>query len=94
MAKEKTKKAAKAEDFKGKSADELNAMLLDLRKNQMNQRFQRAGGTLENTSEMRKTRRNIARVKTFLSQADQASGKNAEKKTTKKTAFKAAKKTA
>lgn len=93
MAKEKANKAAKAEDFKGKSADELNAMLLDLRKNQMNLRFQRAGGALENTSEMRKVRRNIARVKTFLSQADDASGQKAQKKTTK-TASKAAKKTA
>jgi len=29
----------KAEDLKGKSEDELNKMLLDLRKAQLNQRF-------------------------------------------------------
>ena len=72
MAKEKAKTAAKAEDLKGKSADELNAMLLDLRKNQMNMRFQKAGGGLEKTDAIRKVRRTIARVKTFLNQ--QANG--------------------
>ena len=70
MAKEQ--KTQKAEDLKGKSPDELNALLKDLRKQQMNMRFQRAGGQLENTSEMRKVRRTIARVKTVLNQ--QASG--------------------
>ncbi len=64
MAKE-TKKA-KAEDFKGKSVDELNAMLLTLRQEQMNLRFQRASGQIENTARMRTVRRTIARVKTFL----------------------------
>ncbi len=57
----------KAEDLKTKSEDELKKMLLDLRKEQFNLRFQRSGGTLENTSAIRKTRRSIARVKTFLS---------------------------
>ena len=66
MAKEQ--KTQKAEDLKGKSPDELNALLKDLRKQQMNMRFQRAGGQLENTSEMRKVRRTIARVKTVLNQ--------------------------
>jgi len=75
MAKEKEKKAVTAEDLRAKSADELNAMLLDLRKTQMNLRFQKAGGGLENTSEVRKVRRTIARVKTFLNQ--QASGAKA-----------------
>lgn len=80
MAKEKATKA-KAEDLKGKSADELNAMLLDLRKNQMNMRFQKAGGGMENPSEIRKNRRAIARVKTFLGQ--QAAPKAAAPKATK-----------
>jgi large subunit ribosomal protein L29 len=65
MAKKEQAKT-KAEDLKGKSPDELKAMLLDLRKRQMDMRFQRAGGQLENTSEIRKVRRTIARVKTFL----------------------------
>lgn len=87
MAKEK--KAVTAEDLKGKSPDELNTMLKDLRKQQMNMRFQRAGGTLENTSEMRKVRRTIARVKTFLNQqASDVAEKAAPK--AKKSATKAA----
>ena len=66
MAKDKAK--TKAEDLKNKSADELNTMLIDLRKQQMNLRFQKAGGSLENTSMMRAVRRTIARVKTYLNQ--------------------------
>jgi large subunit ribosomal protein L29 len=57
----------KAEEFKGKSVDELNKMLLDLKKEQVNQRFQKAGGQLEKMDVMRKTRRDVARVKTQLS---------------------------
>jgi large subunit ribosomal protein L29 len=57
----------KAEELKGKTTDQLVKMLLDLRKEQFNLRFQRSGGQLENTSQMRKVRRDIARVKTFIS---------------------------
>lgn len=56
----------KAEDLKAKTADELNKLLMDARKEQFNQRFQRAGGQLEKTHEIRKMRRNIARIKTFM----------------------------
>jgi len=58
----------KAEELKGKTADELNKMLMDLRKEQFNLRFQHSGGQLEATSQIRKVRRDIARVKTFMSQ--------------------------
>lgn len=68
MAKAKAKESNKAEDLVGKTADELNAMLLDLRKRQMDMRFQQAGGQLTNTAEIRAVRRTIARVKTFLGQ--------------------------
>lgn len=56
----------KAEDLKGKTPDELAQTLLDLRKEQFNLRFQKSGGQLENTAQIRKIRRNIARVKTFM----------------------------
>ena len=56
----------KAEDLRAKSEDELKKLLLDQRKAQFNMRFQRSGGQLEKTHEMRKVRRNIARIKTFL----------------------------
>lgn len=56
----------KADDLKGKSFDELNKMLLDLRKEQFNLRFQQSGGQLEKTDQIMKLRRDIARVKTFM----------------------------
>lgn len=56
----------KAEDLKTKTEDELKKLLLDARKAQLNMRFQRTGGQLEKTHEMKITRRNIARIKTFL----------------------------
>lgn len=58
----------KAEDLKGKTIDELTAMLMDLRKEQFNLRFQATGGQLEKTDQVRKVRRDIARVKTFMNQ--------------------------
>lgn len=58
----------KAEELQTKTVDELNKLLLDMRKEQLNLRFQRSGGSLENTSALRKNRRNIARIKTFLNQ--------------------------
>lgn len=61
----------KAEELKGKSKDELKKMLLDMRKEQFNLRFQLSGGQLENTAQMRKIRRDIARVKTVMSQQEE-----------------------
>ena len=62
----------KAEELKGKSVDELKKLLLEKRKEQFNLRFQLSGGQLENTSQMRKLRRDIARVKTFINQQSKA----------------------
>lgn len=82
----------KAEDLKTKSEDELKKMLLDLRKEQMNLRFQKQNGGLNDTSSLRKARRTIARVKTFLTNAvngeapKPAPKKTAKKKTEKKAA--------
>ena len=55
----------KPSDVRAKSADELQAMLLDLRKEQFNLRFQRATGQLESTNRIKILRRDIARVKTI-----------------------------
>ncbi|MFC0409287.1 50S ribosomal protein L29 [Roseomonas elaeocarpi] len=65
----------KIADVRAKSPDELKAMLLDLRKEQFNLRFQRATGQLEAVSRIRAVRRDIARVKTILGQSAQASQK-------------------
>lgn len=62
----------KIEDLKGKSADEMKKMLLDLRKEQFNARFQLSGGQLENTAQVRRIRRDIARIKTMMSSQEKA----------------------
>lgn len=62
----------KAEEFKGKTADELRKMLVDMRKKQFNLRFQKSGGQLEGTAQLRQVRRDIARIKTFLTQQQKA----------------------
>ena len=63
----------KAEELRGKSADELKSQLLDLKKESLNLRFQQASGQLENTARMRQVRRDVARIKTQLRTAQQAS---------------------
>jgi large subunit ribosomal protein L29 len=55
-------------DIRAKTADELQAQLLDLRKEQFNLRFQRATGQLEATGRVRVVRRDIARIKFVLSE--------------------------
>tara|TARA_B100001093_G_C26783295_1_gene995569 strand:- start:1480 stop:1701 length:222 start_codon:yes stop_codon:yes gene_type:complete len=69
-----------AEDLKTKSVDELAKIILDLRKDQFNARFQRAQGTLENTSVLRKNRREIARAKTILNEKRNSEGASKKKK--------------
>ncbi len=64
-----------ASDIRTKTPDELGAMLLDLRKEQFNLRFQRATGQQENTSRVRAVRRDIARVKTILAERTRAAVK-------------------
>ena len=49
--------------------EELQSKLVDLKKTQMNQRFQHVAGQLPKTHVLRKTRREIARVKTKLNVA-------------------------
>ena len=63
---------SKASDIRTKTADELAAVLLDLRKEQFNLRFQRATGQLQATGRIRQVRRDIARVKTVLGEQTRA----------------------
>ncbi len=58
----------KVEDLKGKSVDELKKTLLEKRKEQFNLRFKKTSQELENTSQLRNIRRDIARIKTFINQ--------------------------
>ena len=65
----------KVGDIRAKSADELKGMLLDLRKEQFNLRFQRATGQLEATGRIKVVRRDIARVKTVMGERERAASK-------------------
>ena len=58
----------KAKDLCVKSDVELNDELLSLRKAQFSMRMQVATQQLTNVSEIRKVRRDIARVKTVLNE--------------------------
>ena len=69
---------AKAEDLRTKTDDELSGRLLDLKKEQFNLRFQKASGQLENTSEFRRVRREIAQIKTIMHQRRDAAANTAQ----------------
>ena len=58
----------KASELKGKSVEELQAELLGLLREQFNLRMQQSSGQLAQTHLLREVRRNIARVKTVISQ--------------------------
>lgn len=60
-------------ELRGKSADELHKRLLELHREHLNLRVQRATGQMTNPSRFRTLRREVARVKTLLKeQASQA----------------------
>ena len=64
----------KIEDIRAKNEGELETELMALKKEQLNLRFQRATGQIENTARVRSVRRDIARIKTVFNQrAQQAS---------------------
>jgi len=58
----------KPADVRVKTGDELMGELDTLGKEIFNLRFQRANGQLENTARVRQVRRDIARIKTVLSE--------------------------
>ena len=68
--------AKAATDVRGKTADELSTMLLDLRKEQFNLRFQRATGQQEGVGRVKLVRRQIARVKTIMAEKKPSAAKS------------------
>ena len=58
----------KAEDLRARSDDELVDSLVALRKERFNLRFQKASGQLENTARVQEVRRDIARIKTIMTE--------------------------
>ncbi|MGB8143752.1 MAG: 50S ribosomal protein L29 [Chromatiaceae bacterium] len=58
----------KASDLRHKGAVDLDKQLLELLKEQFNLRMQRGVGQLTRPSEMKSVRRDIARIKTVLTE--------------------------
>ena len=57
-----------AADLRGKKPEELKALILDLKKEQFNLRFQKKSGELTNLARIKIVRRNIAKIKTVLTE--------------------------
>ncbi len=64
--------AAKIEQFRGQTPDQLQDALLDLKREQFNLRFQAATGQLEKPHRVDEVRKSIARIKTLLRQQQPA----------------------
>jgi len=64
----------KPADLRAKSADELQSLLLDLKREQLNLRFQHATGQSEGQGRVRLVRRAIARIKTVVHQSKNSAG--------------------
>ena len=66
----------KASDLRTKSVDELTDELVALRREQFNLRMQHATGELTHNHEHGRVRKDIARVKTVLTELERAAGDN------------------
>ncbi len=62
----------KATDLRSKNVDELNNELIELRRAQFSLRMQSATQQLNNPDQIKKTRRDIARIKTVLAEKARA----------------------
>ena len=58
----------KGSELREKNAAELKDLLLELRKEQFSLRMQQGPGTLEGRHELKRVRRDIARIKTVMNQ--------------------------
>ena len=56
----------KIEELKNKTLDQLKSILIDLKKESFNLRFQKANGQLENTARVTVVKRSVARVLTLI----------------------------
>ena len=56
------------EELKTQSVADLNAQLVDAKKELFNLRFQNATNQLDNTSRIKEVRKNIARIQTVIAQ--------------------------
>lgn len=65
----------KISELRKKSTEELNSLLLDLGRERFNLRMQAGTGQLSKPSQVKAVRRDIARIKTLLTEAQAAAGK-------------------
>ena len=56
------------EELKTQSVTDLNAQLVDAKKELFNLRFQNATNQLDNTSRIKEVRKNIARIQTIITE--------------------------
>ena len=56
------------EELKSQSVADLNAQLVNAKKELFNLRFQNATNQLDNTSRIKEVRKNIARIRTVITQ--------------------------
>jgi large subunit ribosomal protein L29 len=62
----------KASELRDKSPAELASLLLELRRKQFNMRMQAGSGQPPRPTDVRETRRDIARIKTIMTQQGQS----------------------
>jgi large subunit ribosomal protein L29 len=58
----------KATELRQKTKDELNSLLLDLARERFNLRMQKSTGQLSKPSEVKRVRREMARIQTVLNE--------------------------
>jgi large subunit ribosomal protein L29 len=58
----------KATELRHKTKDELNSLLLDLARERFNLRMQKSTGQLAKPSEVKRVRREMARIQTVMSE--------------------------
>ena len=59
---------AKIKDLRSMTVDELEAKLVEAKKEQFNLRIQQSTGQLQNTANVRKVHREIAKINTLLTE--------------------------
>jgi len=58
----------KTKDLRAMTIDELESKLTECKKEQINLRIQQSTGQLQNTSNMKKVRRQVAQINTLISE--------------------------
>ncbi len=58
----------KTKDLRAMTIDELEAKLMECKKEQFNLRIQQSTGQLNNTAQVRKVRREIAKINTLITE--------------------------